>query len=266
MLRVMAANIATLKALSQGLLTLLFPSLQNLREFFKRADTRDFWANLLKDPRRELERLAKAVKPLVSPLSEASDAESLKHSVAEQLPAYLGWKGELFALLLEALERTDLAQFLDAYADASQQIQQFFEEKAKVYLDEEDTERLLLAVSGVCFYSENLMRTVLEGGPEALDPDAVKATIEDFVKADLLLMTAALIMIGEIKPWRWIVVPSERHSQPAKILSLIAQQAEAHVDAIEDELLIRNPEFRCRMDELPGPSITLEEYSRRRGL
>jgi len=264
----MAASIATLKAPSQGLLTLFFPSPPNLREFSKRADTRDFWANLLQDPqiRRELERLAKAVKPLVSPLSKASDAESLKHSVAEQLPAYLRWKGELFALLLEALERTDPTQFLDAYTDASRKIQQFFEEKAKVYLGEENTERFLLAVSGLCLYSENLMRTILEEGPEALDPNAVKDTIKDFVQADLLLMTAALIMIGEIKPWRWMVMPSERHSQPAQILSLISQQVEAHVDALEDELLIRDPEFRRRMGEPRGPSITLEEYSRRRGL
>ncbi|MCI2429470.1 hypothetical protein LM604_02290 [Candidatus Acetothermia bacterium] len=261
----MTAQVATLRTPSEGLLTLLFPSPRRVRELLKQADTQqDFWSTLLKDPLvcKELERLAKAFKELARPLARAKSAAELEQGINAQLPAYLIWKGELFTLILKTLSETGPEAFLNEYVRAIQQIQDFFQEKATRDLDSENAERLKSALYGICLYSENLMRTILEKGPEAIDPDAFKVTIEDFFKADLLLMTATLIMIGEIKPWRWIVMPSEL----TKILALIAQRAEAHVDAIEDELMTRDLELRKLLEQPPGPSITLEEYSRQRGL
>ncbi len=265
----MAAQVAALQALSEGLLTFLFPSQRKMRELLKRAyPQQDLWSSLLQDRlvRRELERLAQAIKELARPLAYAKDATELEHTINDQLlSAYLVWKGELFTLVLnKALREASSAAFLDEYANAIQQIQQFFQEQAAHYLNPENAERLESALYGVCLYSENLMRTLLEGGPEALDPDAVKVTIEDFVKADLLLMTAALILIGEIKPWRYM--PWKRRDQLAKILSLIAQQAEAHVNAIEDKLLIRDPNLRSRLEQPSGLAISLEECRKQLGL
>lgn len=251
----MTAQVAALRIPSEGLLTLLFPSPRRVRE--KRADTQqDFWSALLRDPlvRRELERLAKAIKELARPLAYAKSVAELEQSINAQLPAYLMWKGELFALVLKTLSEAGSKAFLNEYVSAIQQVQDFFQEKATRDLDPEDAERLESALYGVCLYSENLMRTIFEEGPEAVDPDAVNVTKEDFIRADLLIMTAAFMLNRELRGWQ----------KPA--LALIAQQAEAYVDAIENELLLRNPEFRRRMAESPGPSITLEEYSRRRGL
>jgi hypothetical protein len=266
----MSAQVAALQALSEGLLTFLFPSQRKMRELLKRAyPQQDLWSSLLQDPlvRQELERLAQAIKELARPLAYAKDATELEHTINDQLlSAYLVWKGELFTLVLnKALPKAGSAAFLDEYASAIQQIQQFFQEQAAHYLDPENVERLESALYGVCLYSENIMRTILEEGPDALDPDAVKDTINDFVKADLLLMTAALILIGEIKPWRWIM-PWKRHSQLARILSLITQQAEAHVNAIEDKLLIRDPNLRSRLEQPSGPAISLEECCKQLGL
>jgi len=265
----MAAQVAALQALSEGLLTFFFPLQRKMRELLKRAyPQQDLWSSLLQDPlvHRELERLAQAIKELARPLAYAKDATELEHTINDQLlSAYLVWKGELFTLVLnKVLPKAGSAAFLDEYANAIQQIQQFFQEQAAHYLNPENAERLESALYGVCLYSENLMRTILEGGPEALDPNAVKDTIEDFVKADLLLMTAALIMIGEIKPWRYM--PWRRHSQLAKILSLIAQQAEAHVNAIEGKLLIRDPNLRSRLEQPSGLAISLGECRKQLGL
>jgi hypothetical protein len=266
----MSAQVAALQALSEGLLTFLFPSQRKMRELLKQAyPQQDLWSSLLQDPlvRQELERLAQAIKELARPLAYAKDVTELEHTINDQLlSAYLVWKGELFTLVLnKALPKAGSAAFLDEYASAIQQIQQFFQEQAAHYLDPENVERLESALYGVCLYSENIMRTILEEGPDALDPDAVKDTIKDFVKADLLLMTAALILIGEIKPWRWIM-PWKRHSQLARILSLIAQQAEAHVNAIEDKLLIRDPNLRSRLEQPSEPTISLEECCKQLGL
>jgi hypothetical protein len=266
----MSAQVAALQALSEGLLTFLFPSQRKMRELLKQAyPQQDLWSSLLQDPLvcQELERLAQAIKKLARPLAYAKDATELEHTINDQLlSAYLVWKGELFTLVLnKALPKAGSAAFLDEYASAIQQIQQFFQEQAAHYLDPENAERLESALYGVCLYSENIMRTILEEGPDALDPDAVKDTINDFVKADLLLMTAALILIGEIKPWRWIM-PWKRHSQLARILSLIAQQAEAHVNTIEDKLLIRDPNLRSRLEQPSGPAISLEECCKQLGL
>lgn len=260
----MTAQVAALRTPSEGLLTLLFLP-RRVRELQKQADTQqDFWSALLKDPLvcKELERLAEAIKELTLPLTRAKSADELEQSLNTQLHPYLTWKGELFALILKALGEASSEIFLNEYVNAIQQIQQFFHEKVLSALDPENAERLESALYGVCLYSESLLRTVLEKGPDALDLDAVKATIGDFFKADLLLMAAMLIMIGEIKPWRWIFTPLER----AKILALIAQRAEAHVDAIEDELISRDLELRKLLEQPPGPSLTLEEYSRQRGL
>jgi hypothetical protein len=266
----MSAQVAALQALSEGLLTFLFPSQRKMRELLKQAyPQQDLWSSLLQDPlvRQELERLAQAIKELARPLAYAKDVTELEHTINDQLlSAYLVWKGELFTLVLnKALPKAGSAAFLDEYASAIQQIQQFFQEQAAHYLDPENVERLESALYGVCLYSENIMRTILEEGPDALDPDAVKDTIKDFVKADLLLMTAALILIGEIKPWRWIM-PWKRHSQLARILSLITQQAEAHVNAIEDKLLIRDPNLRSRLEQPSEPTISLEECCKQLGL
>ncbi len=261
----MTAQVATPQTPSEGLLALLFPSPRRVRELRKQADTQqDFWSALLKDPLacRELERLAEAIKELTLPLARAKSADELERSIHAQLHPYLIWKGKLFDLILKTLSGAGPEAFLNEYGNAIRQIQEFFHEKVLSALDHEDAERLESALYGVCLYSEALLRAILEKGPDAIDPDAVKATIGDFFKADLLLMTAMLIMIGEIKPWRWIVAPSE----PAKILALIAQQAEAHVDAIEDELMSRDLELRKLLEQSPGPSLTLEEYSRQRGL
>ena len=261
----MTAQVAVLRIPSEGLLTLLFPSPRRVRELRKHADTQqDFWSALLKDPLvcRELERLAEAIKKLTLPLVHAKSADELEQSLNTQLHPYLIWKGELFALILKTLGETSPETFLNEYVNATHQIQQFFREEVLSDLDPENAERLESALYGVCLYSESLLRTIFEKGPDAIDPDAVKATIGDFFKADLLLMAAMLIMIGEIKPWRWMVTPSE----PARILALIAQQAEAHVDAIEDELMARDLELHKLLEQPPGLSITLDEYSRQRGL
>jgi hypothetical protein len=187
----MSAQVAALQALSEGLLTFLFPSQRKMRELLKRAyPQQDLWSSLLQDPlvRQELGRLAQAIKELARPLAYAKDATELEHTINDQLlSAYLVWKGELFTLVLnKALPKAGSAAFLDEYASAIQQIQQFFQEQAAHYLDPENVERLESALYGVCLYSKNIMRTILEEGPDALDPDAVKDTIKDFVKADLL--------------------------------------------------------------------------------
>lgn len=257
----MTAQVAALQRLSEVLLPLLFPSPRGVRELRKRADThQDFWATLLKDPliSKELERLVEAIKEIARPLTHAKTHDELEQGIDAQLRPYLMVKGELFALILRSLSEAGpeapIEAFLNAYSSAIQQIQKFFHEKAARDLDPENAERLESALYGVCLYSETLMRTILEKGPEAIAPDVVKATIEDFFKADLLLMSAALMLSRELRGWQ----------KPT--LVLIAQQAEAHVDAIEDELMTRDPELRKLLEQPLRPSLTLAEYSRQRGL
>ncbi|OGF53276.1 MAG: hypothetical protein A2Z21_01180 [Candidatus Fraserbacteria bacterium RBG_16_55_9] len=253
----MAAQIAALKAPSDSLLTFLFPSPQKLRDLLKRTGTQqDLWATLLQDPqvRKELERLSKAVKEVARPVSLAPNVAEVERVAVDQLSTYLVWKGELFALILNALNQISHTQFLKDYADAIQQFQNFFDEKAARHLSDEHRERLLSAVYGVCIYSENLLRIILQNGPEALDLDAVDATKDAFLKADLLILTAALMLNRELRGWR-------KHT-----LALIAEQADAYVCTIEDELLSRDPELRQLLAQPPGPAISLEEYSKRRGL
>jgi hypothetical protein len=100
----MSAQVAALQALSEGLLTFLFPSQRKMRELLKRAyPQQDLWSSLLQDPLvcQELERLAQAIKELARPLAYAKDATELEHTINDQLlSAYLVWKGELFTLVL----------------------------------------------------------------------------------------------------------------------------------------------------------------------
>lgn len=253
----MTAQVAALRIPSEGLLTLLFPSPKRVRELRKRADIQqDFWATLLKDPlvSKELERLAEAIKELARPLTHAKTPDELEQLVNTQLHSYLIQKSKLFALILRSLSETNLERFLGEYTSAIQKIQEFFHKQASRNLDPENAERLESALYGVCLYSENIMRTVFEKGPEAVNIDAIKATTESFIKADLLILTAALMLNHELRGWH----------KPT--LVLIAQQAEAHVDAIEDELMTHDPELRKLLEQPPGPSLTLAEYSRQRGL
>lgn len=253
----MTTQVAALRTPLEGLLTLLFPSPRQVRELLKRADTQQgFWYTLLRDPlvRRELERLARAIKELARPLAHARSADELEQSLNAQIHPYLLWKSELFALVLRSLSEAGPEAFLNEYSSAIQQIQEFFHEKAARDLDPENAERLESALYGVCLYSENIMRTVFEKGPEAVNIDAVKATTMSFIKADLLILTAALMLNRELRGWQ----------KPT--LVLIAQQAEAHVDAIENELIAHDLELHKLLEQPPGPSITLDEYSRERGL
>lgn len=249
--------VATLRTPSEGLLALLFPSPRRVRELLKQAEAqRGFWSTLLEDPlvRRELERLANAIKELARPLAHAQSADELEQSLNAQIHPYLLWKSELFALILRSLRESDPEDFLNEYRNAIQRIQGFFHEKASRHLDPENAERLESALYGVCLYSENLMRTIFEEGPESVNIDAVKATTESFIKADLLILTAALMLNRELRGWQ----------KPT--LVLIAQQAEAHVDAIEDELIARDLELRKLLEHPSGLSSTLDEYSRQQGL
>lgn len=254
---VMTARIVALRVPSEGLFALLFPTQRKLQEVRNRADTQDdFSAALLKDPHiyKELLRLAKAIRPLARPLAQAKDATELEHVLVHQLPAYRIWKGELFTLVLEILMKMDSAKFLDSYANVGPQIQQFFQEKAARYLDVENAERLLFAASGVCLYSENSMRTILEEGSKALDLEVINATIQDFVKADLLILTAGLMLEREVRSWN------------KATLVLIAQKAEELINTVEDELLSRDPELRKRLAQPPGSSVSLEECRKQLGL
>jgi len=190
----------------------------------------------------KLQQLSSAIPKLACSLAYAKDAASLDLSLKEQLPAYLHWKGELYAFLMLNIDQSRSTAFLVQYAKAMSETQEFFAKEAPLYLSKEDVEKLLSAAYGARTYSETLFRTLLEEGAQALDLEAISATIEPFVKADLLLLTAVLIFERRLRRWT-----PRRRLTPT--LALIARKAEELIDAIEDELLIRDSEFRGRMEQ-----------------
>lgn len=102
-------------------------------------------------------------------------------------------------------------------------------------------------MEGVCQYSESLLRTVFEEGPNTLDLEMVNVTLEDFVKADFLILTVALMLNKSL--WRW----------EKTTLSWMAQQAEAPVDTVENKLLSHHPELQERLSQATGNGISLKE-------
>ncbi len=222
----------------------------------------EFWQALLRDfqIQGKLQQLSSAIPKLARPLAYAKDAASLDRTLKEQLPAYLHWKGELYVfLMLNSIDPSGSTAFLAQYAKAKSETQEFFAKEAPLYLSEEDVERLLSAAYGASTYSETLLHTLLEERPQALDPETIQATIESFVKADLLLLTAVLILERRLRRWTL-----KRRLAPT--LALITRKADELIDGIEDELLIRDPEFRRRMEQTSESAISLEECRKQLGL
>ncbi len=222
-----------------------------------------FWQTFAREAtlRGEIRRLHRDMIRLARPLASVQDAAELDRTLKAQLPTYVGWKGNLYYLLLGLLDRGEPTAFLDRYAELNREVLTLLEEKAPLYLGQEDVERLLDAAKGAELYSETLLRTLLLEGQEALDPEVVQATIELFVQGDLLLLTVTLLLERQLRRFslrRW-VTPT---------LQLLVRKADQLVDAIEDELMIRDLELKKRL-EAPADAehaIPLEEYLRQRGL
>jgi hypothetical protein len=253
----MTTNIATLRAPSDSLLSLVFPSPRRIRELRKKtANQQNFWRFLLEDPliEKEVERLAKVLIELARPLAQAQDLVQLEQKLVEQMPSYLLWKGEFYAVVLNRLNRIAPDVFLDSYTDAGRQIQSLVQSQASLHLSDEDTESLKLALYGACMYSENFLSILFSDGPQAVDPAVLGETIEYFIKADYLILTSVLMLNRDIQ---------NEHKQ---VLSLIAQQAEALVKQIEDKLMSHNVELRQRLEKPVESTASLKVYRQRRGL
>jgi hypothetical protein len=160
---------------------------------------------------------------------------------------------------LNSLDQSEPKAFLKHYAEINKKTQEFLQEKGSRYLDKESVERLVSAAYGASLYSETLLHALLEEGPQALDPEVLQVTLEPFVKADLLLLTATLTLERRLRRWTL-------RRRVAPTLALIVRSAEELTDSMEDELLIRDTEFRRRMEQPPESAIPLEECRRQLSL
>jgi len=200
---------------------------------------------------KELDRLSKAIRDLIEPLVKAKDAADLDRRLRRQLRAYVAWKAEFFALILSSLSSQEREAFWEAYQRHNEKAAQRIREKAKD-LSEEVVERLIYARTGVGLYSEALLRTVMERGLQGVDTEVVQATLNDFLKADLLLFIAGLILDRKLLQ----DVPPE---EIKRVLTLLARKSEELIAQVEDELMLRDPEIRKRLEQPMGKTLSLEE-------
>jgi hypothetical protein len=205
--------------------------------------------------RKEFDRLSKAIRDLIEPLVKAKDAADLDRLLQRQLRAYMAWKAEFFALILSSMSSQEREAFWEAYQRQNEKAAQSIRETAKD-LSEEDVERLLYARTGVGLYSETLLRAVMERGLQGVDTEAVRATLDDFLKADLLLFVAGLILDRKLLH----DAPSE---EVKRVLTLLACKSEELIERVEDELMLRDPGVRERLERPLGRTLSLEECQKR---
>ena len=200
---------------------------------------------------KEFERLSKAIRDLIEPLIQAKDAADLDRELRRQLRAYIAWKAEFFALVLSSLSSQERESFWEAYQRHNEKAVQRIRGKAKD-LGEEVVGRLLYARTGVGLYSEALLRAVMERGLQGVNTEAVEATFEDFLKADLLLFIAGLILDRKL-------LHDAPPEEAKRVLTLLAHKAEELIEQVEDELMLCDPEVRRRLEQPVGKTLSLEE-------
>ena len=205
--------------------------------------------------RKELDRLSKAIRDLIEPLVKAKDAADLDRLLQRQLRAYMAWKAEFFALIFSSMSPQEWEAFWEAYQRQNEQAVQRIRKGAKD-LSEEDVERLLYARTGVGLYSETLLRALMERGLQGLDTEAIQATLDDFLKADLLLFVVGLILDRKLL----YDAPSE---EVKRVLTLLARKSEELIERVEDKLMLRDPEVRERLERPLGKTLSLEECQKR---
>jgi len=207
----------------------------------------------------EAERLFAAIRGDVERILYAEGRPALHRAIQETMSGYLMRKGELFALFLESVPDHGLEAFWEAYAEARETARDLIRTEAATYLDRDTIDRFRHAVDGALDYSETILRVILSEGGQVVDADAVDGTLAGFVRADLLLMTAFLLIHHEVG----LDLSTE---DAAQILALIADEAAQAMDRIEETLLEADPDLQRRLGETGETDVPLADYRQSRGL
>ncbi len=243
----MVSNVLALKRLQSGFNALPFHSPHKGEEDQFRAA----WGQILNASGldTELERAFDELAGLLSPLCGARTEEAVSEAVETLLPHYGLWKVKLSAVLVNSLEEGKAHEFLHAYGEGMNEAQHLFD-RADTSTSEETAELLHSAFEGIALYSENMLGALLEDGRDALNEAHVEATFNRYLKADLLVLTAAMMINGELQGW------------DHQTLAGVASQADVHVEAIEDYLIGHDPALRERLQDDTDDSISLDEMMR----
>lgn len=202
--------------------------------------------------KEEFTRLSEAIHRLIEPLILAKDEAELDQILQEELRPYTAWKTEFYALLLSPLSEKELKEFWEIYQRWNEEVREILDREAQQHLLEEDKERLLYAHTGLSLYSETLLRTLTEEGPQAVDLEAVRATLGTFLKAELLLFAVLLILDRKL-------LTDAPPEEIRRVLTLLVRKGETLVSHIEDMLIVRDPEVRRRLEQPVGKTLSLEE-------
>lgn len=200
---------------------------------------------------KEFERLSKAIRDVIDSLIKAKDAADLERRLRRKLRPYIAWKAEFFALVLSSLSSQERESFWEAYQKSNKKAAQRMRERAKD-LGEEVVERLHYARTGISLYSEALLRAAREQGLQGVDTEAVEATLEDFLKADLLIFIAGLILDRKL-------LHDASLEERKRVLTLLAHKAEELIEGVEDDLMLKDPAIRKRLEKPVGKTLSLEE-------
>lgn len=207
----------------------------------------------------EAERLFDAIRTDVKRIAHADSRPALDRAVKDTMPGYMMRKGELFALLLESIPDRDLEELWAMYEEATQAAQRLIQTEASTYLDNEAIDRFEQAVNGAVDYSETVLRLIFSEGWNAVNAAAVDRTMDAFVRVDLLLMTAFLLIKGELDL-------DTADEDVAGTVALLAEEADRGVDHIEATLLETDPELQRRIGQERDTDVPLEDYRQARGL
>ena len=213
------------------------------------------WNKILADIafKREILRLLKEIKRLSNPLLKASTLNELEQSLENSLTHYIILKAQLYNLfefkLIETMPNKEnfWNEFLNLYEKGCEEAESFFRDTAPKFLSEDKAELLISALEGEVLYSTNLLKAVIQG--DLNNPKTVEETMALFNKADLLLLSAFLVLNKEVR----------KYSKES--LSLIAEKADDYITEVEHIILSNNFEF-----EETKSTTTLDEYLKTQSL